>query len=81
MHTEYLHSEQTFALRPNRVLFSDGGICPNGDSWVEPTEAFLRVWESPAGVHLKKQGFRMRNDGKQIGASADCIILLPRHKG
>ena len=79
MHAEYLHTEPS-GLRPNKKLFSEGGICPNGESWVVPTAAFLRVWESPAGVHLKKQGFRMQNDGKQMGASEDRIIILPRHK-
>ena len=69
-----------FELQPNTQLFSDGGISPAGECWVLPTETFLRVWESPAGAHLKKQGFRLRNDGKQIGASQECILICPRHK-
>ena len=81
MHSEYLHTEQPkFELRPNKKLFSEGGVSPNGKCWVVPTEAFLRIWESPAGVHLKKQGFRLQNNGKQMGASEDCIIIVPRNK-
>ena len=82
MHTEHLHTEQAtndgFHIRG--AWFSDGGISPAGECWVSPTDVFLRIWESPTGNRLKKQGFRLRNDGKQIGASQDQILVCPRRK-
>ena len=74
MHAEHLH------IHRNMKLFSEGGIAPSGECWVAPTDAFLRIWNSPAGVPLKKQGFRIRHDGKQVGASQDCILYCPRQK-
>ena len=61
---------------PDTPLFADAGIIPGGDCWVAPTDAFLKLWESPAGNDLRKQGFRMRYDGKRIGASQDCIVYF-----
>ena len=82
MHAEYLHTEyaENLGLRRNIKLFSEGGISPTGDCWVSPTDIFLRLWNGPAGTHLKKQGFRLRDDGKQIGATQDCILICPRRK-
>lgn len=82
MHSEYLHTGFTekFGVRRNMNLFSEGGIAPSGECWVTPTKVFLRMWHSPAGVHLKKQGFRLKNDGKRVGASQDCILYCPRRK-
>ena len=82
MHSENLHTEYAETFRGYRYmkLFSDGGITPAGECWVSPTNIFLRVWESPAGVHLKKQGFRLQDNGKQIGASQDRILICPRQK-
>ena len=68
MHFEY--------LKPNTSLFADVGMIPSGDCWIAPTDAFLKLWESPAGEDLRKQGFRMRHDGKQVGASQDCIVYF-----
>ena len=82
MHAENLHTEyaENFNGYRNMKLFSEGGIAPSGECWVAPTAMFLRVWESPAGNRLKKQGFRLRNNGKQIGASQDRILVCPRQK-
>ena len=82
MHSENLYTGQTenFELQPNTRLFSDGGISPAGECWVLPTDIFLRVWKSPTGKHLKKQGFHLRNDGKRVGASQNRILYCPRHK-
>ena len=80
MHTEQLHTEYTknLGFRRNMTLFSEGGITPSGECWVSPTEAFLRIWNSPAGVYVKKQGFRLQDNGKQLGASQDRILVCPR---
>ena len=80
MHSENLHTEYTETFRGYRYmkLFSDGGITPSGECWVSPTETFLRIWNSPAGAHVKKQGFRLQDNGKQIGASQDRILVCPR---
>ena len=82
MHTEHFHTEWTknLGFRRNIKLFSEGGITPSGEYWVSPTETFLRIWNSPAGVHVKKQGFRLQDNGKQVGASQDCILVCPRQK-
>ena len=82
MHSKNLHTEyvENFNGYRNIKFFSGGGISPAGECWVSPTDFFLRVWEGPAGEHLKKQGFRLRNGGKQLGASQDCILICPRQK-
>ena len=66
-----------FELQPNTRLFSGGGISPAGECWVSPTDIFLRVWKSPTGKHLKKQGFRLRNNGKQCRCIPRPYPLLP----
>ena len=78
MHAEYHHTqhEDDFEVRPNTELFSDAGISPSGECWVVPTEDFLHIWESPAGTYIKNRGFRMRNDGKQLGASQDRVLIV-----
>ena len=80
MHAENLHTEYAETFRGYRYmkLFSDGGITPAGECWVSPTKVFLRIWNSPAGMYLKRQGFRLENNGKQIGASQDRILVCPR---
>lgn len=80
MHSERFSTNEAigFPLTPNTKLFSAGGISPNGESWVVPTALFLRLWHSPGGVELKKQGFRLDNDGRRVGASQDCVVYLPR---
>ena len=80
MHSENLHTEYTvnFDGHRNRKLFSEGGIAPSGECWVSPTDTFLRIWNSPAGVYFKEQGFRLEHDGKQVGASQDCVLYCPR---
>ena len=82
MHSEHLYSIQAggFELTPSTELFSDAGISPSGECWVVPTENFLRIWESPAGAYMKDQGFRLRNDGKRLGASQDRVLVVPPHK-
>ena len=82
MHAEYLHTESPADLgfRRNMKLFSEGGISPTGECWVSPTAVFLRLWHSSAGVHLKKQGFRLQNNGKEVGASQDRILICPPQK-
>lgn len=69
-----------FQLTPNTKLFADGGISPDGECWVLPTDLFLRLWNSPGGVAMKEQGFRLGNDGKRIGASQDSVLYLPRRE-
>ena len=80
MHAEHLHTEyaENFRGHRHRSLFSEGGITPSGECWVSPTDTFLRIWDSPAGVRFKKQGFRLQDNGKQIGASQDRILVCPR---
>ncbi|RKU10850.1 hypothetical protein C6503_19390 [Candidatus Poribacteria bacterium] len=82
MHAEYHHTEQrdSFDVSPNTELFSDAGIGPSGECWVVPTENFLRIWESPAGAYIKDRGFRMRNNGKQLGASQDRVLIVLSHR-
>lgn len=71
-----MHCEHEFERQPDTPLFAEAGMIPGGDCWVAPTDTFLKLWESPAGEDLKKRGFRMRRDGKQIGASQDCIVYF-----
>ena len=80
MHSEHFSTNEVvdFPLTPNTPLFSAGGISANGECWVLPTALFLRLWHSPGGVALKKQGFRLGNDGRRVGASQDCVVYLPR---
>ena len=68
--------ERGFQQHPNTPLFSDGGITPASDLWVAPTDAFLKLWESPAGDDLRKRGFRLCRDGTHIGAAQDCIVYF-----
>ena len=69
-----MQHEHEFQRQPDTPLFADAGMIPGGDLWVAPTDAFLKLWESPAGDDLRKRGFRMCYDGKQIGAAQDCIV-------
>ena len=69
-----MQHKHEFGRHPGTPLFSDGGIIPGGDLWVVPTDAFLKLWESPAGAELRKRGFRMCWDGRRIGASQDCVV-------
>ena len=69
-----MHCEHEFERQPVTPLFADAGMIPGVDCWVVPTDAFLKLWESPAGNVLRKQGFRMRHDGSRIGASQECIV-------
>ena len=80
MHSEHLYTKyvDNFNGYRNMRLFSEGGIAPSGECWVTPTDFFLSVWESPAGNRLKRQGFRLQDNGKQIGASQDRILVCPR---
>ena len=71
-----MQCEHEFERQPNTPLFTDAGIIPSGDCWVVPTDAFLKLWGSPAGNDLRKQGVRMRHDGKGGGASQDCIVYF-----
>lgn len=82
MHAEHLHTEwaENLRFRRDMKLFSEGGIAPSGECWVSPTDTFLRIWDSPAGVSIKKQGFRLQDNGKQLGASQDRILICPRQK-
>ena len=82
MHSEHLYTKYVDNFRGyrNRKLFSEGGIAPSGECWVSPTDFFLSMWESPAGNRLKRQGFRLQDNGKQIGASQDRILICPRQK-
>ena len=52
-----MHCEHEFERQPATPPFTDAGIIPGGDCWVVPTDAFLKLWESPAGEDLRKQGF------------------------
>ena len=82
MHSEHLHTKFTknLGFHRNMKLFFEGGIAPSGECWVSPTDFFLSMWESPAGNRLKRQGFRLQDNGKQIGASQDRILVCPRQK-
>ena len=72
-----MHCEHEFQRQhPDTPLLADAGMIPGGDCRVVPTDAFLKLWESPAGINLRKQGFRMRHDGRQISASQDCIVYF-----
>ena len=69
-----MQHEHEFQRQPDTPLFSDAGIIPGGDLWVAPTDVFLKLWESPASENLRKRVFRMCQDGKQIGATQDCVV-------
>ena len=71
-----MYCEHEFERQPDTPLFADADIIPGGDCWVVPTDAFLKLWESPAGEDLRKQGFWMGYDGKRVGASQDCIVYF-----
>ena len=69
-----MHHEHEFQRQPDTPLFFDAGMIPGGDLRIVPTDAFLKLWESPAGTELRKRGFRMCWDGRRIGASQDCVV-------
>ena len=46
--------EHEFERQPVTPLFADAGMIPDGDHWVVPTDAFLKLWGSPAGNDLRK---------------------------
>lgn len=71
-----MHHKHKFKQKPNTPLFAEAGMIPGGECWVVPTDAFLKLWESPMGDDLRKRGFRMRNDGTRVGASQDCIVAF-----
>ena len=79
MHSQHLDSTPVdgFEITPNTELFSEAGISPNGVCWVVPTDVFLRIWESPTGAYMKDRGFRLRRDGKLLGAPQDRVLVLP----
>ena len=60
-------------LKPDTFLFSDAGMIPGGGSWLTPTDAFMELWEH-AGEQLTQKGFRLRHDGKAIGAPHDRVV-------
>ena len=68
-----MNCEHEFILQPETSLFSDAGIIPGGGSWLTSTDAFMEIWER-ASEQLTKQGFRLRHDGKSIGAPHDHIV-------
>ena len=43
-----MHHEYEFKQKPNIPLFADAGMIPGGECWMVPTDAFLKLWESPA---------------------------------
>ena len=69
-----MHCEHEFGRRPDTLLFSDAGMIPGGDLWVVLMDAFLKLWESPAGEDLRKRRFRMCCGSRQIGAFQDCVV-------
>lgn len=76
MHSEHLHTEPAIEVDPND-LFSDAGMIPGGDFWIKPTETFLLVWRTPVGDNLRKRGYQLVENGKQIGADYDRVICFP----
>ena len=70
--------DQEFQLLPNRELFHDSGIAPDGRWWIAPTPIFIqRLWHNSFGDDLRKRGFRLRYDGHCIGATQHTVIYLP----
>ena len=82
MHSQHLDSTQTdaFEITADTELFTEAGISPNGVCWVVPTDVFLRIWESPVSAYMKARGFRLRNDGKLLGAPQACVLVLPSYR-
>lgn len=78
MHSEHLHSEETIEIDLHG-LFGEAGMGPDGDFWIVPTQTFLRIWPTSVGDYLRKRGFRLENDGKEMGASEECVVHLPAH--
>ena len=76
MHTEYLHDASAIAVDLHG-LFTEAGLIPSGGLWIVPTATFLRIWETPAGEHLRARGFRLGSDGTSVGASEDCVVHIP----
>ena len=75
-----MHAAHPLNLRPDMQFFSEGGIGPDGECWVVPTPLFLRLWDSPSSVDMKKQGFRLGDDGKRVGASQERVLYFPVRK-
>ena len=76
MHSDHLHTKPAIEVDPDD-LFSEAGMIPGGDLWIVPTDTFLLIWQTPVGDHLRKRGFRLVQNGKQIGADYDCVICFP----
>ena len=76
MHSDHLHTEPAIEVDPND-LFSEAGMIPDGDLWILPTDTFLQIWQTPVGEQLRKRGFRLVQNGKQIGADYDRVICFP----
>ena len=68
-----MHFKHEFKLQANVPLFSDAGMIPGGGSWLMPTDAFMELWEQ-AGEQLTEKGFRLRHDGKTIGAPHNRVV-------
>lgn len=69
-----MQHEHEFQRQPDTPLFADAEMIPGGDLWIASTDAFLKLWESPAGEDQRKHRCRMRHDGRQISASQDCVV-------
>ena len=78
MYGEHLHSEPAIEIDLHG-LFGEAGMSPEGDLWIVPTPKFLLIWKTSVGEYLRKRGFRLANDGKEMGASEDCVVHLPGH--
>lgn len=76
MNSEHLHAKPAIEVDPDG-LFGACGMIPGGDLWIVPTDTFLLIWQTPVGDHLRQRGFRLVQNGKQIGADYDCVICFP----
>lgn len=82
MHTEYLtdseHTEND-DLHIKGAWFVEGGITPEGKSWVAPSPNFLKRWrdnDNHLSDRLAELGFSHSTGGKAIGASQDEIFYF-----
>ena len=64
-------------LKPSTPLFSEAGLIPSGGFWTTPNDVLLRLLDSPAGEDLRKRGFQLCQNGKELGAPQDCVVVFP----
>ena len=86
MRSEYLTPHRTAEdcdFRIQGAWFVEGGITPEGKSWVAPSPNFLDRWldDDNLSDRLAKLGGSYSTDGKEIGASQSFIFYYSPNGG